>query len=206
MSGNLRVVKLGGSLLANAECAQRLNEWLSLQPAMQTILIVGGGESVKRLRIQQMELELDDEEAHFAAIDRMVENSTKLMKNFPNSRMLSDLASIKSSVKLTQRDPVLYFFDCRAWCRSNCELPRNWTTTSDSIAAAICCELGASELVLLKSILPAFANLVEIAGSQIVDAEFRNWIFRLRRLKIVNLTNRLFPEVVTTQDAGCQLR
>jgi aspartokinase-like uncharacterized kinase len=168
---------------------------------MTTILIVGGGEFVDQLRREQRTLGLTDEEAHFAAVDRMVENSTNLMREFPEGDLISDLSSVADTTPSPARTPDLYFFDARDWSRSNRELPRNWTSTSDSIAAAVCCEVAANELVLLKSILPTSSNLVEIALSEIVDPEFRNWISRLRSLRIVNLASRPFSEIVAIRIA-----
>ena len=202
MKTALRVVKLGGSLLAQAECAANLHLWLSTQPCLKTVLIVGGGEKVDHLRRQQLSLELTDEQAHFVAIDLMVENSISLIGHFPEAHFVSDLFSITASPSSSMHSPNLYFFDSRVWSRSNRKLPRNWMTTSDSIAAAISCELAASELVLLKSTLPVSLNPVEIAASQLVDAEFRNWISRLERFRIVNLASQPFSEVHAMQTAN----
>jgi 5-(aminomethyl)-3-furanmethanol phosphate kinase len=196
MNRELRVVKLGGSLLAQAGCTMNLKDWLSIQPCMTTILIVGGGASVEQLRGQQQALGLTDEQAHFAAVDRMVENSAQLIREFPEAHLISELISFANTSPSLASSAGLYFFDSRDWSRSNRELPRNWTMTSDSIAAAICSELAASELVLLKSTLPVSSNPVEIAESEIVDTEFRNWISRLPNLRIVNLASRPFSEVV----------
>jgi aspartokinase-like uncharacterized kinase len=201
MNRELRVVKLGGSLLVQAGCAKNLKDWLSSQPCLTTILIVGGGESVEQLRRQQQALGLTDEQAHFGAVDRMVENSAKLIREFPEAHLISELTSVANTPTSPTCSAELYFFDSRDWSRFNRELPRNWTTTSDSIAAAICCELAARELVLLKSTLPVSSNPVEIAESEIVDTEFRNWISRLLDLRIVNLASRPFSEVVAKRIA-----
>lgn len=66
-------------------------------------------------------------------------------------------------------------------------LPRDWTTTSDSIAARLAEALTADELVLLKSTSPPAQSLADLAASGYVDRHFPVAAARLTALRFINL-------------------
>src|SRR5437868_2784848 len=70
-SFDLRVVKLGGSLLAAADWPNAFRRWLAIQPAMRSVLIVGGGGAADAVREWDRAHRLDPSDAHWLAIDAM---------------------------------------------------------------------------------------------------------------------------------------
>lgn len=181
-----RVIKLGGSLLDLSDLIPRFQHWRSSTPPATELLLVGGGPSVRGLR--NLSGGQDDEVMHFQAIAEMFQNLSRF-----SDRALSGASpvSILSELPTTSSGPPqLYLFDCRNWCAQNRTLPRNWTTSSDSIAAMIAIEWSADELVLLKS--TAHDPLTALTESNVVDEFFPHLLPRLPAWTIVNLRDDRF--------------
>ena len=148
-----RVVKLGGSLLALADCLPRVKRWLGGQPPLPTLLIVGGGAAVEALRAVDRQQPLDDTLAHWLAIAAMTIQGRAVAEGLKipfiewsvwiDSPPGNTCAVLDAWQFLWREEPRL----------SREPLPASWDVTSDSIAARAAALSGAS-LVLLKSCLP----------------------------------------------------
>ena len=68
------------------------------------------------------------------------------------------------------KDPVI--FDPSAWLRESDLLEHSWNSTSDSCAALLAKEIGADEIVLLKSRLPHLGADVRKADQDLFDVHF----------------------------------
>jgi len=93
-------------------------------------------------------------------------------------------------------------FASAKWLRArNPQLPENWSVTSDSIAAALASEIGASNLVLLKSKDgPNSGRLADATAVGYVDDYFETAIGDLTQrqpnltIRFVNLRSKEFDE------------
>jgi 5-(aminomethyl)-3-furanmethanol phosphate kinase len=195
----IRVIKLGGSLLTFPKLPRHLIRWLTLQPSLLNVVVVGGGTRVRQLRTEQAQRQLNDEQAHFEAIQIMHDNGRWLQAKLfrlTHAVMVDCWASMREPFEsLTHRSQTeVMILDPRDWCRKNDTLTRNWQTTSDSIAAAMAVDLRANELVLLKSELPDSACWSDIAAAGFVDPEFLKWAPSIPVCRIVNLRSEVFCE------------
>ena len=191
----LRVVKLGGSLLSETatdfsydngsgdeepvfeangpisiELAAKISHWISIQPPMKTVWIVGGGEAVEKIRKCNVE-KRKDEELHWICIGIMETNAKWLKHAFPNWLTANKIESVRGLDKSTERHNWIFFPNL--WLKSAQELtPHSWNVTSDSIAAVLASELGASELVLLKSCDAPAKDIRSLCKVGFVDKHF----------------------------------
>ena len=179
----IRVVKLGGSLLDWSETPERLASWLQDQSPARTVIIVGGGELVEALRRLDRVLQLDQDDIHFAAIDLMTITAKLFHSKFPSWNLCTE-ESLSRSLFRSEAS----ILDVAKWARSKTGLQKNWSVSSDSIAAAVAEEINADELVLLKSTLPGTGeSLEDILASDYLDTDFINWATRLKSLRFVDL-------------------
>ncbi len=193
-----RVIKLGGSLLADSDWIVRLRRWLALQQPMSSVLIVGGGALADIVRQWDRNYPLDAEVAHWLAIDAMSMTARLVAQLLPEGNWTDSWQVLLSAGP--NRDLII--FDPRRWLHDEeahaegVKLSRNWDTTSDSIAARIAELLGCTELVLLKSCLPtaACARREDLAGAGYVDARFPLHAARLPAVRCVNLRDADFAE------------
>src|ERR1700730_16540748 len=170
-----RVVKLGGSLLTAADWPDAFRHWLAIQPAMRTVLIVGGGSVADAVREGDPAHRLDPSDAHWLAIDAMSLTARLAARLLPEAAWTDDWCTLNAGwPELDVGVPplggcppakagtptTLLIFDPRQFLKQleptpgGTPLPHSWGATSDSIAARIADLLGSEELVLLKSCLP----------------------------------------------------
>lgn len=151
----IRVIKIGGSLFELPDLAPRIDRLLSKLPPAKNVLLAGGGALTRTIRNAQEIHQLSDEDAHWLCIRAMSVTALGLKMLFrqPDLRVTTSVGTIRDA---TQN--ALWIFDAERLLRSEraCEtvtkLPKNWDTSSDSIAAALAVELHAQELVILKSV------------------------------------------------------
>ncbi len=195
----LRVIKIGGSLLTLRDLPVRFANWLQREPASVNLLLMGGGAEVRRLQSEQSCRGLSMEAAHFCAIDAMHRNGLQFLDSL---RYATSLTCPVVDARLVVRhfstfsteQASICLLDLRAWSRENQSLPRDWRTTSDSLAAAIAGELGGPELVMFKSAQPPCFDLPELAASGYVDSVFPEVARGLPTVRFVNLRAEEFPE------------
>jgi aspartokinase-like uncharacterized kinase len=189
---NLRVVKLGGSLLDLADLVPRLRAWLAAQPACPTILVVGGGAMVDAIRHSSEAHELRDAAAHWQCIRAMGVQAETMIAALPEAELLIGVdAARRFDRKLD--GPPLWILEPWHFLREDdrqgrlAPLPESWDVTSDSIAARVAELSGAEELVLLKSAPPPNGTLEELAAAGYVDRFFPQAARGPARVRFVNL-------------------
>ena len=190
---NVRVIKLGGSLLDLAGLAARFDAWLAVQPCLSNVVLVGGGDMADVVRRAFVRHRLSEEDAHWLCIRILgvtAELAVCLLPKAVLVRRFEDLAAQRRELAV---------FDCEAFlretdARSADPLPHSWDVTSDSIAARLARRLRAAELVLLKSALPGPArSTAEAAAAGYVDVHFPSAAAGLP-VRCVNLRGEGWPE------------
>lgn len=194
MSGEVRVVKLGGSLLEWPELAARVRGWLALEPAAIHVFVVGGGTLVDKLRELDRAHAFPPETAHWLAVRAMSLTAGALARWLPDWTLVHAVDELRLS-----GSPRPQIFDVDRFLREDQArsdaLPASWEVTSDSIAARLATALGAGELVLLKSALPdGSASHEAWAQSGYVDSYFPRAAARLR-VRAVNLRSDGFRQI-----------
>jgi aspartokinase-like uncharacterized kinase len=191
----VRVIKLGGSLLGWPELTSRVRAWLACQPPAANILIVGGGPIVEKLRELDREHQFSPAAAHWLSIRAMSLTAAIVAELLEEAILVSSLEPLRLSPSAG-----LQILDVERFLRedqgSEGALPCGWHVTSDSIAARVATVLNASELVLLKSVLPASESSREAwSRTGFVDAHFARASSALA-VRSVNLRMPGFPQIV----------
>lgn len=130
------VAKVGGSLFDWPGLGPALLGWLREQTE-PVLLFPGGGEAADAVRSWDRVHSLGEESAHGLAI-----HSLSLGANFLKL-LLPGVSIVKTPVPGIL-DPTSYFGD-------ESGLPHRWSVTTDSLAAWVARECGATKLALLKS-------------------------------------------------------
>ncbi len=192
----LRVVKLGGSLLSWKRVARVFHAWLDQQPRMRTLVVVGGGPPVQRLR--QM-ARLGPVTAHWLAIECMDDNVRKFAARAQLPLWESDLMELIAMLQTSSSPSPLTWIvasvrrmqqQLDAW-PGLARLPRSWDVTSDSIAAQLGTAVGCRELALLKSCeVPVDLDCEILMAAGIVDGYFPRAAENLA-VRLVNLRGRV---------------
>ena len=174
----LRIVKIGGSLLDYEDLPKAWGNWLSRQPELPTVIVVGGGSLVDQVRSWNERYPLEEEAAHWMCIRAMTITASLLQQRLPGTSLVQEWVDLKR--QLAAGSPFApRVFSVESFLRSvepglaGATLPCSWGVTSDSIAARIAEVLAARELVLCKSISQnADASWHEQAKAGHVDAHF----------------------------------
>src|SRR3954471_12264381 len=135
MSGLLRVVKVGGSLLDWLMLPLALEAWLNEQPAAANVLIAGGGRLVDAIRDASQRSALDDERAHWLSIDAMSRNSRLLADLLSGAVSISKYGDLQSAIQTSPCNNHVVF-DAAQFLReqeaglAGHPLPHTWSVTS----------------------------------------------------------------------------
>lgn len=195
----LRVVKLGGSLLSFPGLATAFRNWLTVQPAMASLVVTGGGQLADDIRKAQSTHRLDGEAAHWLAIRVMTATAELAAAIFPEAALLAGIAemsSLSASGRLAILSPWRFLREEEPLLPGT-PLPAGWHVTSDSIAARTAAVLQAEELVLLKSSLPAVPlTLAGVAAQGYVDGYFPRAAADVARVRCVDLRNQALREAL----------
>ncbi len=202
MSRNVRVVKVGGSLLSLAGLRHALDHWLATQPLGLNVLVAGGGELADVVRRADARFRIGDERAHWLCIDVMSVTARILAAVLQDAVMESSIARLREAIERNVAIPPIVF-DCKTFLESEASnnrnaLPQDWSVTSDSIAARLAEEIEAHELVLLKSSDPP-----DDAASQVlVQAGYVDSYFPIaaRSLPSIRYLNLRAVESATNSD------
>lgn len=197
-----RVVKLGGSLLSYDQLAIAWQTWITLQPPMATIVIVGGGGYVDEVQERAKVQPVKEATLHWQCIKAM-SKSARAFAALTGAEVWSgpDLAPLLALEGDHWSGMVC---DAGPWlmtCEPNCEgtpLPQSSDVSSDSIAARLAYCVGAQELVLLKSTAaPEPTRLTHWANAGFVDRWFPKAVEMLPCIRAVNLRDdRAFATVI----------
>lgn len=161
------VLKLGGSLAESG----RLRAALALvRRARRPVVVVpGGGPFADAVREAQGALGLSDAAAHDMALLAMHQMAHAMMDLEPRLAAADTLVAVARAWR-GRRVPVWLPMRLSAGDR---RIPRDWSITSDGLAARLAERLGDVELVLLKSCsVPAGASARTLARRGIVDPLF----------------------------------
>jgi aspartokinase-like uncharacterized kinase len=194
---DVRVVKLGGSLLDDAELPARYRRWLKTQLPARNVLVVGGGRLTDALRQAHRTHSLDESLTHWLAIDCMGIQARLVAGLLKDAELVAEWNGLRRRLlqMLTAGKSGTLVFDVTGFCRQieprlpGTHLPHGWQVTSDSIAARLAGALAAGELVLLKSALPGDEPQSTQALSDIgyVDEFFPTIAREVRQIRCVNL-------------------
>ncbi len=186
--GQVRVVKVGGSLLDWPQLPQALSAWLADQPQGWNVLLAGGGQLANVIRRADATFQLGEAASHWLCIDLMGTTARLL------AAILNQPAAVAGSLaELRERIPIapagIAVFDPRSFLAVDDVLPHGWSVTSDSIAARLAEAVSADELVLLKSVdPPAEATLGQLVASGMIDSFFLQAAAGLTgRVRVANL-------------------
>ena len=140
-----RVVKVGGSLLADPGELERVMH--RIHTAGSALVVPGGGPFADAVRDLDRTTALRNHHAHWMAILAMDQYAEVLLDRlgFHGTRV-ETLAEARAAL-LSYRVPVLA---PSRWLRRVDPLPHSWDVTSDSIAAWVAGQAGATTLVLVK--------------------------------------------------------
>jgi aspartokinase-like uncharacterized kinase len=162
------VIKLGGSLHADARLPQWLAMIAELGGARATVLS-GGGRFADEVRAAQGRWGIDDLAAHNMAVLAMAQGAHLLQGLCPSLELVDEEASIL---------PVLRRGQVALWApygllRKEADETSNWDTTSDSIALALARRLNAECLMVVKSCtIDPQANVVDLVQAGVLDRAF----------------------------------
>jgi 5-(aminomethyl)-3-furanmethanol phosphate kinase len=155
------VVKVGGGLLAQAGRLDEVLATLDAAGGTSSLLVVpGGGPFADAVREVEHQIGLSNDAAHWMAIMAMDQYAQLISSRLTNGKLVTTSREIATALE-DGRIPVLAPYQ---WIRSADPLPHSWDVTSDSIAAWIVGQVGATRLVLVK---PSGAS-----GPDIVDSCF----------------------------------
>lgn len=154
------VVKLGGSLVG----CDALSEWIRIlsEPGMPASVIVpGGGPWADAVRHAQRRIGFSESCAHLMALKAMEQCGLLLCDASERLRPCSSIPSIRAALE-RGRVPV---WMPSAMVEHEPAIARSWDVTSDSLAAWLAGRIGATALVLVKSV-----ELVDRPLSAMVDS------------------------------------
>jgi aspartokinase-like uncharacterized kinase len=194
---DVRVVKLGGSLLDDADVAARYRRWLNTQRPARNVVIVGGGKLVEVLRRADRTHAINESLLHWLAIDCMGINARLVAGLLPEAELVAEWNGLRRRLlqMLPEGKSGTLVFDVTGFMRQieprlpGTLLAHGWNVTSDSIAARVAAGLAAGELVLLKSALPSEEPQTTQALADIgyVDESFPTVAREVRMIRCVNL-------------------
>lgn len=189
----LRVVKLGGSLLSLADWPRRLIDWLAEAPPAANVLLVGGGKPADCIRDYDRRLSLGEEAAHWLCVRVLslhAEMATTLLGRIAaDVRLVRTTDEIRAACDAPLGENALAVLDPEPFLRTEepylagTRLPHTWQATTDSIAARVAECLAAEELALLKS-----APLPDGPSHDFVDLHFRDATRNIGRIRFVDLS------------------
>jgi aspartokinase-like uncharacterized kinase len=192
------VIKLGGSLLDLPELPGRLANFLADFARPRPIVVCGGGPTVDLIRAWDRLYAIGEEESHWIAVQALTLNALVLERVVPRLEHVQsprDFRRVWNAEKTPLYDAYRFLKDLDE--PSPDPLPRRWRVTSDSIAARMATLLGASELVLLKSIaLPGGTTIESAVEEGVVDPHFAVAAMALPRVVTVDFRDPNVPETV----------
>jgi len=160
----MRVIKLGGSLLA----ANTLRNCLDAVARYngQTLLVPGGGMFADQVRVAQAAYHFDDVAAHRMALLAMQQMALVFNSYKPEYQLVDSLTKLPDSCRVGIWQPQVAELDAAG-------IPASWDISSDSLAAWLARSLGADELILVKAAeIDPQASLNELQDQDIVDKAF----------------------------------
>lgn len=162
----LCVVKLGGSLLDQADLGPRLCAYLDdlHSNGWRVALVVGGGPTTDAVRTIDRVHGLGESVAHDLALRGLALNAHAVRALLGRGEVVSRVADL-AATPLAILDPWSLLKELER--DAGPLLPRTWDATSDSVALVLAAALGARTLFLLKSVGPA--GILDPGGRHPID-------------------------------------
>ncbi len=164
---DILVVKFGGSCATSSDLAR----WVAAieQAGLPIVVVPGGGPFANAVRRYQPRMGYGDEAAHEMAIMAMEQCGCALASLGKRMVKATDEAAIMAAL---ERGNIPVWMP-RHLVLSAPEIAKDWSVTSDSLAAWLAGRLPGARLCLFKQIdLPENATIDALAGAQIVDESF----------------------------------
>jgi (4-(4-[2-(gamma-L-glutamylamino)ethyl]phenoxymethyl)furan-2-yl)methanamine synthase len=162
------VVKIGGGVLAQAECFGAVLSAVADASRERRVLVVpGGGPFADAVRAVDSRLRLSDDTAHWMAVLAMDQYAHLIAARLAGGTLVANCRDMRMALD-AGRVPVLA---PSQWLREADPLPHSWDVTSDSIAAWIAGAVGARRLVLVKPSGAAGADLIDPYFSRALPAD-----------------------------------
>jgi len=183
------VVKLGGSLLLRPDLPDVLRRWLNTHASQRQVnLVVGGGALVDALRELDQVHRLDAASLHWQCV-RLLRHTLEIVAAWlPEAVVIDSPAAFEQHRDQRRAGWFLIAPEAFYHPASGDDLPCDWTTTSDSIAALLAIKLAAEQLVLLKSCeLPQTLDLVVAANEGIIDPVLPRLIAEPAKVQVITL-------------------
>lgn len=173
MQPGLLVLKLGGSLLETGRMAAILA--LVAKRHRPVVIVPGGGSFADQVRRSQEEHGFDDATAHRLALFAMHQMANVIVSRSPHFVPAASPDEI-ARVLATNHVPVWL---PSAMALADASIPKSWDMTSDSLAAWLAGQLGASGVALVKSCaVDEDASLASLTAAATVDPLFANYVER----------------------------
>lgn len=174
------LMKCGGSLFDLPDLGSRLELLLPQLSPSRCVIVPGGGALVDVIRDWDRLHQLGEQRSHELAIDCLSISARFLAALSPQLELVKSLAVLPAHWSERSTTPVLDL-SSRAFedSTSGHRLPSSWDVTSDSLAAALAQDLGASRLLLLKSVDAPRPGLAAAVARGEVDRWFPNVINHL---------------------------
>jgi aspartokinase-like uncharacterized kinase len=165
------VVKLGGSLFTSIH----LRNWLTVLTEAESVIVVpGGGAFADQVRVAQQQFQFDDSTAHAMALLAMEQFGRMLCGLQPGLVPASDPSQMREI--LAQGETAVWM--PTAMAMADPQINHSWDVTSDSLAVWLSGQLGADQLLLVKSLSldSEKVSLDELTVREVVDNQFGNYL------------------------------
>lgn len=187
-----RVIKVGGSLLQRSDLRDSLQRWLARQRQAESLVIIGGGELVDVMRRLDAIHDVDPVEMHWICVELLETTLRLFAQRFDWPRIVTaEALRHASEAGFAVDTPTLISvsaFYSRQRDAEGVDLPCDWRTTTDAIAALLAHRVGAEELVLLKSCeVDRSASPEQLARAGIVDEAFPHVAPRVPTVRVERL-------------------
>jgi aspartokinase-like uncharacterized kinase len=166
----MHIIKLGGSLEKSKHLIKCFNV-IDTLCVEKVVIVSGGGHFADQVRLSQQSWQFKDAIAHEMAILAMQQMALLFQGIRPDFQCLNSIAEIKNST-----------FPVIIWLPDLTELntmtiPKNWTVTSDSLAAWLATQLQANKLTLIKSVAcDSFYSIEQFLEAGIIDESFPSFV------------------------------
>ena len=186
----IRIVKVGGSLICRDDLPRRLSRWLEDQSPACNIVLFGGGPLVNAMRQVDLCHAFDSQWMHWSCVDLLEKTYEMGTQWFPAWQVIGSQADFRQwRPSRTSNFATYWLINPTSFYHrvQPAELPADWRTTSDAIAALLGHLVEAKEVVLIKSCeIPPEATSEELVRQEIIDEAFVTTIgdrsFRLESL------------------------
>ena len=166
----MQIIKLGGSLEQSLELTECLNTIATIKN--DVVIVPGGGLFAEQVRLSQKKWQFNDTLAHEMALLAMQQMALLFSGIRPDFLCLNSVSEIRSQIKK---------YSHIIWSPNISELNQagiraSWEITSDSLAAWLAAQLGASQLIVVKAATFSSGNIAQLAEQGIIDAAFLEFI------------------------------